>query len=530
MKFKLRLSNYPTYRSPIRTFQDLGISTDNVDPKQLRIERKRLLLEIQISETQTTLLGSQQLGKNDVIQLFDELEQISHLEFHVAIFKHSLLLKLLETSVVESNTIKNEPKIFFESQEEWDEFIAFVSPYLANAIDKLLTKVLITNEFLNLEKIRSFFKLLLPQDGFYAFRKFNNFCQTLDSRFENLCAKRTTFPANEVGFLRFAPFYTSVNEIAKFYPSLIDSVASDVINFTVNSERRVGRGKYLLEISDQVRKLHCSAELRTIIINNRDAFANSVEQVSGFNATITWRVLVGIIIIGSLLFRLVNRCDSDQNRTNNFPNQQELTPEQMHIMDQIRNLNRMNDSIELSTQEITPQSGNAASNGFSFPDLHAFVVESAQLNAHKITPFHDYAKPTVFSDLKPSTQVTEYRIVNRTLSDMVMVIGSDLDLTSYFIPAKGSIQFSANKQANLFFYSGNIWNGGRTIEYAYLSKNDIVTKVRFNGYFSLSTAKDLEFLRKLFTLTDGKSNLFMITEEEGQYELYQGDRHVNYSY
>ena len=31
-------------------------------------------------------------------------------------------------------------------------------------------------------------------------------------------------------------------------------------------------------------------------------------------------------------------------------------------MDQIRNLNRMNDSIELSTQEITPQSGNAASN------------------------------------------------------------------------------------------------------------------------------------------------------------------------
>lgn len=518
MKFNHRLSNYPTYRSPIRTFQELGISTENLDPNQLRIERKRLLLEIQISDTQTTQLADKELSKNDVIQLFDELERVSHLDYHTAIFKHPVLLTLLEDYTVSLVSIKKEHKIFFDTQEEWDQFIDFISPYLANAIDKLLSKVIRNVNFSDLDKIRPFFKLMLPQDAFYAFRKFNNFCQTLENRLETLSSKHVSFPVNESGFLRYPSFYDSVNEISKVYTNLADNVATDVINFTVNAERRVGRGKYLVAISDQARRLNCSAQLKTIIIGNRKAFANSKEEEASFNANFTWRLLVGLIIVGSLLFRATNRCSS--NRTYDNPNQE--------MLDQFRNLQELRES---NSAKPSRSKETSAPREFSFTDLHEHVYESALFSEYSDPSFIAPGDPAIFSKLNATDHGTRYQLTNETASDMVMVIGNDFGLTSHFLPSKETILFSTIEQADIFFYSGKNWSDSRTIQYNYLSGNSKeISKVQFNGYFSLWTPKDIEFTRKFFTLTDGESNQFRISEEKGAYELYQGDRHVNYSF
>ncbi|MCJ8288663.1 MAG: hypothetical protein HRT58_01425 [Crocinitomicaceae bacterium] len=509
------MSTYPSYRSPIRTFQELGISAENIDSNQLRFERKRLLLEIQISDSQTTTIGERELSKNDVIELFDELDRISHLNYHTAIFNHPVLLNLLENHTI-SGTIQNTHKIHFDTTEEWDKFIDFISPYMANAIDKLLSSVVRKNNFKDLEKVQPFFKLLTQTDAFFAFRKFNNFCETLEDRLENLTLKQTTFPAKDVTFLHYAPFYNTVNDLTGFYPNLPDTVATAVINFTVNTERSVGRGKNLVEISDQARRLHCSAELRTIIAGNRDAFWSSREQKSSFNPNVVWRVLVGIVIVVSIIFRAGNRCGSSNNSYTS-PNQIEM----QEIMRQIKKNGGYTGSYQ----------GAIEFNESSFLDLHEKVIKSEEFSIYGENFYIRQGDPGIVSRFRTDSTGTMYNLTNETDSDMIMVIWKGTSVNSFFAASTSSINFYAEDNSSIFFYSGKNWSDNRAIEHLHLSvSNNTVSLIRFNGYFSVTSDNDFQFLRKFFSLTGGKSTDFTIKDEDKEYQFYQGDNFVNYSY
>lgn len=509
------MSTYPPYRSPIRTFQELGISAENIDSNQLRFERKRLLLEIQISDSQTTTIGERELSKNDVIELFDELDRISHLNYHTAIFNHPVLLNLLENHTI-SGTIQTTHKIHFDTTEEWDKFIEFISPYMASAIDKLLSSVVRKNNFKDLEKVQPFFKLLTQTDAFFAFRKFNNFCETLDDRLENLSLKQTTFPAQDVTFLHYAPFYNAINNLTDFYPNLPDTVATAVINFTVNNERSVGRGVILMKISDQVLRLHCSAELRTIILGNRDAFWSSREQKLSFNPNKVWRVLVGIVVVITLIFRAGNRCESSNNSYSS-PNQMEI----QEIMRQIKE----NGGYSSNSQ------GSIEFNESSFLDLHEKVIKSEEFSIYGENFYLRQGDPGIVSRFRTDSTGTIYKLINETGSDMIMVISKGSTVNSFFAASTSSINFYAEDNSSIFFYSGKNWRDNRAIEHLHRSvNNNTISLIRFNGYFSVTSENDFQFLRKFFSLTDGESTDFTIKDESKGYQLYQGDRFVNYSY
>lgn len=513
------MPTYPTYQSPIRTFQLLGVSTQSIDSTQLRMERKRLLLEIQISDTQTTMIGEQELSKNDVIELFDELEKVTHLDYHASIFNHSVLLDLLENSIV-SGKVKEEHKIRFKTQEEWDEFIDFISPYLASSIDRLLSKVIRRNNFKDFEKIHPFFKLLRSTDAFFAFRKFSNFCETLEDRLEHLSYNSATFPANETAYLRYAPFYNSVNQLQTSYPNIADTVASAVVNFTVNCERKVGRDKYLVEISDQVKHVHCSKQLRSIITSNRTAFWNSREQRSNFNANGVWRVLVGIIIVGSMLIRY-NACEKTSNRTY-------VSPQYEQLLEQIKE-HRKNGYTDYSITTVS--SGSSKMRGTEFLDLHEAVIESVAKSQYGVNHNISTGGPALVAPFAKDTLGPSYNLKNETASDMVMVIWSPSNLVSFYVPANSSIEFSAKNKSSIFFYSGKNWSETHTIEHwHHASSKNKFSLIKFNGYFSNTNDRDYEFTRKFFTLTDGESSNFSITSTKGDYQFYQGDRFVNFSY
>lgn len=507
------MTNYPTYQSPIRTFEVLGISTESIDPNQLKLERKRLLLEIQISDTQTTTIGDKELGKNDVIELFDELEKVTHLDYHTSIYQHPRLLQLLEKSEVSKSKVENKHKIRFETQEEWDEFIAFISPYLAEAIDKLLSKVIRKRSFKELEEIRSFFKLLTKQDSFYAFRKLNNFCETLSDRLEHLAYSKTTFPTEQVTYLSYPAFYTVVNELTGTYPNLPNSVAHAVINFTVDCQRKVGRGKTLVAISDQARKLHCDAKSKSIIIGNRESFYDSREQSLGYNPNQVWRVIVGIFVVVMLLFRVVNRCDSSRS------NSPSLSPETLELMERIRE----NNGNSSSRDDYFDES--------SFLDLHETVVNAVKNKKFKENYFLVSEDPGIGTPFKVDSIGSLYTLKNETASDMIMVISTNYGLTSHFVESSEEIEFLVGENTSFFFYGGRSWNNSRNIQHLYRSPlNNVFRMVRFNGHYARQNEKEVQFLKKYFSLTDGDAEDFTIKEVDSKYELFQGNRYVNYSY
>lgn len=521
MNLNKQLTTYPSYQSPIRIFETLGISVESIDSAQLRMERKRLLLEIQISDTQTTQLGDQEVGKNDVIELFDRLENMSDLAFHKAIFKHPILLDFLENGTI-PRAKSNQHFIHFDTKKEWDAFIQFISPYLAYSFDKLLSKVIRTNQFVELEKVDRFFTLLTPSDAMFAFRKFINFCSTLNDRLTLLAYKNSRFPAEETAFLRYAPFYNCVNKVAKFHPSLPDSVASDVINFTVNCERKQGRGSYLVEISDQLKNLTCSNELQTTIYGNREVFRKKKEQTESFDPTIIWRVIVGVFMIGFLIFRVSHRCESNRNYDIKSPDHQEL-------LDQIEQLKRSKESGYTIT---TLKKGNAEFNEDSFLDFHEIVKSATEQSYYQANHYLSQGElPGIISRFKGDKTGSTYRLMNQTSSDMILLVYSNFSLNSYFVKAADSTRFIASDGASMFFYSGTNWKNDKTIEHWNISRTDkTVSSIRFNGYFSKQTSLDHEFGKKYFSLTDGSGEVFNVMNSKDGYQFYREDRFVNYSY
>ena len=112
-----------------------------------------------------------------------------------------------------------------------------------------------------------------------------------------------------------------------------------------------------------------------------------------------------------------------------------------------------------------------------------------------------------------------------------MVVWADSCLNSYYVDATSSITFTATDNSCIFFYSGKRWFNHRTFSHWHRDlENKVLSPIRFNGYFVIRTSAEMEFLKKYFTLTDGDSEDFRVTNDGGNLEFYQGDRHVNYSF
>lgn len=503
------MTNYPTYRSPIRILKELGISTNNVDQRELKLERKRLFLEVQLSDQHTTTIGKQEYTKNDVIKLFEELEGVTHLDYHALISDHSALLNLLENNRVDDGKIKDH-KIQFNTQEETKAFSEFLSPYLANAIDKLLSTAIREKNYLAIQRIQLYFRFLTSTDAHFAFRKFINFCQTLKLRLEELQNDQHIFLKGESRYLAYAPFYNLVNYLDQYYPSLPDTVAQAVISFTIDSRNNLGRGKALVSISDQARKLNCSENLKSIISTNRDTFFASKEELSA--GKITTQELIRIIVLVILgiytLTKIFGSDDSIHSDTNDRLLKQ---------LEQIKQNNNQSSPQRTSNFDFTE---------LTFNELHSSFVRILENESYAINITYKKSKPGIFSRYNAPETGTKHELRNQTNSDIIIAVWTDDHLNTFFVKRKQSIVLSSKETSRMFFYAGKDWQTDKCIQ----SMTDGITFTTISGIFTEQTDEEFEFFRKYFTLTKQTSGDFTIKDEDSGYEFYQGDSFVNYSY
>jgi hypothetical protein len=134
------------YISPIR---HLEIDTNQVDatgnlPKSvLNLAKKRLLAEIDLSQTQTVWVGSIEMTKNDVLKWFEALTQSGEFGFHVLIARDGILLDFLEKQHLEAGERFN----WYYYQDEKANFkninfISFISLYYKTSFNKILIDAL----------------------------------------------------------------------------------------------------------------------------------------------------------------------------------------------------------------------------------------------------------------------------------------------------------------------------------------------------------------------------------------------------
>lgn len=123
--------------SYINPYELLGInaaSLSDIDSKSILREKKKLLQEIELSDSDSIEHNGVQLTKADCIKAIDDLDNKNKKEFHFFIFQNKPLSDFLSKGSL----------IFFENYQiesiyKLPEFVDFISPYFSTQYDKVLT-------------------------------------------------------------------------------------------------------------------------------------------------------------------------------------------------------------------------------------------------------------------------------------------------------------------------------------------------------------------------------------------------------
>ncbi len=120
------------YNSPFTTLgvEDIGHIGDK---SALNLAKKKLLAEIDLSNTQTILRGEREMTKDDVLKAFDTIGGIGNWAYHRAIANDKILLNFLEMYRIDIH------QKFLDTDLYDDEgFIEFISPYFSEAYENTL--------------------------------------------------------------------------------------------------------------------------------------------------------------------------------------------------------------------------------------------------------------------------------------------------------------------------------------------------------------------------------------------------------
>lgn len=123
------------YISPVSLLKTLDIH--EFDKKALALARKKLLIELELNGGNTITLNGRELTKNDIINLFDNLNLDKDLHYYIAVAGDPVLLHFLETGKLTGSMRFKPESLYYE-----DGFINWVSPYYCTSFCRLALQCL----------------------------------------------------------------------------------------------------------------------------------------------------------------------------------------------------------------------------------------------------------------------------------------------------------------------------------------------------------------------------------------------------
>jgi hypothetical protein len=120
------------YFSPFKLF-NTDIPQDGTF--DIKLLKKKTLSEFELSGSGTLKIQNQEFSKNDILVIFDQLQDEKIIGYHKAIAEDKNLINFLENNYFEESFKKN--SIYND-----EEFLLFISPYFANSYCSLILNIL----------------------------------------------------------------------------------------------------------------------------------------------------------------------------------------------------------------------------------------------------------------------------------------------------------------------------------------------------------------------------------------------------
>jgi hypothetical protein len=302
------------YTSPFELLNLPSAELQQMDRRMLQLKKKQLMAELQLQGSGLITIGNKELTKNDIVQLFEQLEQDDALAFHAAIAADPALLQFLQTGKIKPGQKFNYNPLYQEAG-----FIDFVSPFYKEVFNRHILKALAANGFDRIEGVFGNPVLLNGADYDDCFGRLHGY---LEEKQHGLQQLKHQFDANRrMDITALHQYYifdwiNTLNKLPDDFANFRDDYAIDLYNFAVdlwNGKRRDEARALLYGISE----LYCAPATKRLIADlleraNRVAAPAGTSSGGSSGGSWVWAVISLFIII----VRIGVTCNNDRSNKN----------------------------------------------------------------------------------------------------------------------------------------------------------------------------------------------------------------------
>lgn len=206
----LEKQDAPPYLSPLQILTRAGVHTGHeIQKADLLLARKVLLAELELSNHTTILWSGRELGRDEIIKMFDLFESGTSLEYHNAIAQDKGLMAFLAQHRFEANQSFTTNPLYNSAG-----FKRFVSPYFLAALQRNIAHTLLHP---NLDKAKGLLNLLVYLDEPSVQKFWDQLRTILDQKLDQLKAAQSNVFLNGIDI-------NGAGEKKYFHPELIDTL------------------------------------------------------------------------------------------------------------------------------------------------------------------------------------------------------------------------------------------------------------------------------------------------------------------
>lgn len=284
------------YISPI-SFLPAG-ATGNLTARDLKLARQKLMAEFELSGSASVMIGGKEMTRNDVIQMFDELEQADDLGYHTVVASDPVLLKFLEQGALSAGD-----KFAILNEQITPAFVEWISPCFAWAFSKAVLQMFRDVRPEEFETLVVQPTLMTPNDELDAWHKLDLYLDNKVHEFIELNNKKYFPPHQQKQFTEYNMVWLVCNLPVDHFQKFINEYAFQMMRLAITVFNK-GQRNHAFDLLTWAQSLKVSADIRSKLVAKEKEMNGLISKSKNSE---TWHVIRIILFILFVVTRLA-RC------------------------------------------------------------------------------------------------------------------------------------------------------------------------------------------------------------------------------
>ncbi|GEM_PF-6482825 len=304
-------------QSLIRFLEYCNIGYSDKDSFSVQRAKRQVNAEFALEESGIITIDGVSYNKSDVLKELEHPDFTERLQYHVVLWNHKVLLRLLEQDAINIDDVNTQ----FLSLANDEEFRYFLAPQMATAFNSVVKSLLKVPDFYNAFLWLRLKVFITPEEEEYAYQSLRIFLEEQLRLFKNLNSETYTNKYNEIAPWQRQEWHLLFNNLPDSLYYFNDEFAHVLINFTVQVQRADKR--LCVAISSRlVQMQHVSYNYKKLIDDNHRIYtANTpVGTVQRKNKSphMGWIATALVIVLLRLLMQ-AKSCNNDNDSNRSIP-------------------------------------------------------------------------------------------------------------------------------------------------------------------------------------------------------------------